>query len=384
VQLVFEEARFRKPFFVTWYGVALLVVYLPFYPRRVRALCAALSDEYCGGRHHRRQRGKYALVAAPPPLAQRESRESVEGSAVAWPSGEGSSGAAGEGAALMVAVRLGGLFVAYQLAFNIGLELANVSTVTILSASSGLWTLLFSTIQLHEPLSLVKLLATLVTFGGVVLVALTSNDELPTTTRSHHHHPALGSPLPSEHPQWGDGAALFSAMVYGLYAANIKRCVPSEAVLPMPYLFGLIGLFATLLGLPTIAIAHTLRLERFTLPSHSTLAALTLNGILGSVLSNMLLARAMLLASPLVATVGLSLSIPLAIAADAMRGRGHFAEAAPLLGTAAVWAGFVGVSLAEQCAGLEARLWRCIGVAHQPARVAAAAPQAVPPVRRRR
>ena len=87
-----------------------------------------------------------------------------------------------------------------------------------------------------------------------------------------------------------------------------------------------------------------LHIERFALPSRETMLALTLNGLLGSVLSNMLLAKAMLLASPLVATVGLSLSIPLAIAADALRGRGHFADVAPLLGTAAVWAGFLGVA----------------------------------------
>ena len=81
------------------------------------------------------------------------------------------------------------------------------------------------------------------------------------------------------------------------------------------------------------------------LPNRTTLLALTLNGLIGSVVSNMLLARAMLLASPLVATVGLSLSIPLAIATDTVRGRSaQFFAPAPLLGTALVWVGFLGVS----------------------------------------
>ena len=45
--------------------------------------------------------------------------------------------------------------------------------------------------------------------------------------------------------------------------------------------------------------------------------------------------------------LGASLLVSPAIAADALRGRGHFADAAPLLGTGAVWGGFLGVSAAE-------------------------------------
>ena len=77
-----------------------------------------------------------------------------------------------------------------------------------------------------------------------------------------------------------------------------------------------------------------------------TLVALLCNALFGSVLSNMLLARAMLLASPLVATVGLSLTIPLAIASDVLRSRGRFSKGL-LLGTLAVWCGFLGVSTSE-------------------------------------
>ena len=35
------------------------------------------------------------------------------------------------------------------------------------------------------------------------------------------------------------------------------------------------------------------------------------------------------------------------MSADALRGRGHLTDALPLLGTAAVWGGFLGVSAAE-------------------------------------
>ena len=87
-------------------------------------------------------------------------------------------------------------------------------------------------------------------------------------------------------------------------------------------LFVQIGLVATILLLPCIPILHVLHIERFILPNRTTLLALTLNGLIGSVLSNMLLAaRNAARLAPLVATVGLSLSIPLAIATDTVRGR---------------------------------------------------------------
>merc|ERR1712078_900908 len=48
--------------------------------------------------------------------------------------------------------------------------------------------------------------------------------------------------------------------------------------------------------------------------------ALIANGLLNSVLSDLLWAKAMVLTSPTVATVGLSLTVPLAILADWVRG----------------------------------------------------------------
>ena len=64
-------------------------------------------------------------------------------------------------------------------------------------------------------------------------------------------------------------------------------------------------------------------------------------------LSNVLLAKAMLLATPLVATVGLSLGIPLAMLSDVVRQKSGGFTAALFLGTAAVWLGFIGVSTAD-------------------------------------
>ena len=72
IQLVFEEAHFLKPFFLTWYNFALLTVYLPFYPRELCQLGVALRDSVCSRRGP--LRAKYNLVgaAAPPRTASRQ------------------------------------------------------------------------------------------------------------------------------------------------------------------------------------------------------------------------------------------------------------------------------------------------------------------------
>ena len=69
------------------------------------------------------------------------------------------------------------------------------------------------------------------------------------------------------------------------------------------------------------------------------------------------------LASPLVATVGLSLSIPLAMASDVLRQRVRLTPTM-VLGALAVWAGFLLVSGAKQLRRRMVKLCPgCIGVA---------------------
>jgi len=91
---------------------------------------------------------------------------------------------------------------------------------------------------------------------------------------------------------------------------------------------------------PCLVLAHLSGFELFRWPTQTVGLMITLNALVGTVLSNMLLARAMLLASPLLATVGLSLAIPLAMTSDVLRERiTHFSPALAL-GSLAVWSGF--------------------------------------------
>ena len=319
IQLIFEAAHYRKPFFITYFSSAMLMVYLPFYSQR---LCRLFNA--CLGR----RTSPYELVR--------------EGGATTIPGDESLRKAPMSPLdELSIAVRLGALYFAYQICFIIGLELSTVSTVTIISASSGLWTLLFSWLRLGERVGPAKLLATLLSFSGVMFVMRYGSP------RHFGRLLSLGGGMHGANPAWGNGVTMVSAMLYGGYAAQLKREVPDETRLPMPYLFGLFGLMSTVFFAPCIPLLHVLHIERFWVPSTTTVLGLLANALLGAVLSNMLLARAMLLASPLIASVGLSLSIPLALASDLLRGRGSCCSTGMQLGTAAVWIGFIGVSMAD-------------------------------------
>ena len=68
IQLVFEHHRFAKPVFLTYASACLLMVYLPFYPDRLRDLAAFVAERLgCGGRRRgggRRHVARYSRLEA--------------------------------------------------------------------------------------------------------------------------------------------------------------------------------------------------------------------------------------------------------------------------------------------------------------------------------
>lgn len=108
----------------------------------------------------------------------------------------------------------------------------------------------------------------------------------------------------------------------------------------MQLLFGFLGLFNLVLFWPGFFLLHATGIETFHAPPLNVLVALTVNGFFGSVISDFLWARSVLLTSPLIATMGLSLTIPLAMGVDVVL-HGHVFSALYLLGSGSVISGFV-------------------------------------------
>ena len=134
-----------------------------------------------------------------------------------------------------------------------------------------------------------------------------------------HKHDADSGNKP--HMLAGDGVALLSALTYGAYAVQVKHearylplatyspitsyyqwplanghlpysvpmatcrtpCqVPSERAMPMPWLFGLVGLVCCLTLWPSLVIAHLTGLELFRWPTQTVGLMITLNALVRS------------------------------------------------------------------------------------------------------
>lgn len=119
----------------------------------------------------------------------------------------------------------------------------------------------------------------------------------------------------------GDFFALFGAFMYGLYTTTLRKLVPEESshavninssrevgpnyYVPMPLLFGIVGLCNALLLSPLLPIWSWASWERFSWPSPQVGLFLSLNALIGTALSDVLWAQSVIMTNPVIATVGL-------------------------------------------------------------------------------
>lgn len=188
------------------------------------------------------------------------------------------------------------------------LEYTSVASVSILTSTSSVWTLIFCAVMKIESFSARKLIGVLASLSGVVLISLVDltgdgNDD----DRGNFPHKSQAQLA------IGDAMAFFSAIVYGIYVVVMKMRIGNEDRVNMPLFFGLVGTFNLLLLWPVFPILHYTGIEPFELPPNGKIWAIILLNSLSSLASDISWAYAMLLTTPLVVTVGLSLNIPVSL-----------------------------------------------------------------------
>eukprot|EP00850_Spirogloea_muscicola_P008935 SM000049S16706 [mRNA] locus=s49:268841:271781:+ [translate_table: standard] len=230
---------------------------------------------------------------------------------------------------------------------NSSLSLTSVASTTILSSTSGLFTLLFGAILGTETLTLSKILATIITIAGVVMTEVGKTNKLILDRAAAGAAIATSTP---EHSLLGDTLGLLSAVSYGVFTVFLKRFVGSEEAVDMQQVFGFMGCISMVclgwLVIPLIGLGWEppLALPR----SHALDEDILANGLVGSVLSDYFWALSVVWTTPLVATLGLSLTIPLAMTADIIL-HGASYSYVYILGSAQVFAGFLIANLSDQC-----------------------------------
>lgn len=166
---------------------------------------------------------------------------------------------------------------------------------------------MFGSIIGVERFTLNKLFGVLASLAGVILISSVdiygnSDDgrgSFPHKTRQEHII--------------GDAFALFSAIMYGAYSILMKWRIGDESRINMPLFFGLIGLINVALLWPGIIVLHLSGHETFELPPTSRILLIVVINSATSLVADLCWAYSTLLTSPLVVTVGLSLTIPLSL-----------------------------------------------------------------------
>lgn len=187
------------------------------------------------------------------------------------------------------------------------LEYTTVASSTILASTSSIWTLLSGSVIGVERFTLRKLFGVLASLAGIVLIS--------TVDISGENDENRGS-FPHKTPRelaTGDSMAFLSAILYGFYAVLMKKRIGDESKVNMPLFFGLVGLFNVILLWPGFVILHLTGVETFQLPPTKRILIIVLVNAAFSLISDFCWAYAMLLTSPLIVTVGLSLTIPLSL-----------------------------------------------------------------------
>lgn len=241
------------------------------------------------------------------------------------------------------------------------LQHTTVASATILTSTASFWTLLIGALTGTEIFTWRKLLGVLGSLVGIILIsqvdlAAPSADsetgglllrlvKKSLSVRAEDTFPDKSS----SEIALGDALALLSAIIYGVYTVTLKKTTMKALPrsLNMPLFFGLVGVFNLILLFPMFPVLHYTKLERFQLPPSRRIWTILLVNSVSSLLSDICWAYAMVLTSPLVVTVGLSLTIPLSLVGEMVL-QGHYEGWVYWLGAAVVVGSFLFVDHEER------------------------------------
>lgn len=152
------------------------------------------------------------------------------------------------------------------------LEHTTVASSTILTSTSSIWTLLFGSLISVERFTLRKLLGVVASLVGIALI---SGIDYSGSTGRDENRGSFPHKSPGE-LALGNGMAVVSAVLYGVYASLIKKRIGDESRVNVALFFGLVGIYNVILLWPGLVVLHFIGVERFQLPPTRRVTAIIL------------------------------------------------------------------------------------------------------------
>eukprot|EP00929_Paragymnodinium_shiwhaense_P068870 TRINITY_DN34723_c0_g1_i1.p1 TRINITY_DN34723_c0_g1~~TRINITY_DN34723_c0_g1_i1.p1 ORF type:complete len:481 (+),score=95.12 TRINITY_DN34723_c0_g1_i1:218-1444(+) len=230
---------------------------------------------------------------------------------------------------LRLSSSVGLLWLVSQCIFNLSLECTPVATSTVLSSTSSVFTFVFSWLICRDPFRLLSFSAALLSCIGCAFVALQTPGKL---SKEAVQPSDLGTVL-----------TLAAAALFALSSVMLRRLAPTD--FDTSQFMGINGLLSASLTPALLYLAHLTGLETFRQPTSQTLVLLAVNALFGCTIANYLYTSALLLLSPLVATVFMSLSIPISAVVDEVLLKEHRFSVPWIFGASLTAAGAVLASM---------------------------------------
>jgi|TARA_B110000967_G_scaffold138560_1_gene141472 solute carrier family 35 protein F5 len=269
-------------------------------------------------------------------------------------------------ATVRASVAIAPLWFAAQLLFNYSLLFTSVTSNSILSTSSAVFTFALSVWLVDERYTNKRLIAILVYVFGSALVTLSDSGGGTAgagTAGQPMHAGSYSSTsgdvyvevsthgVSQKNSNWGNFLCVAAAACYAGYTSLIRYLLPDDPETSMLLFLGTLGL-VNFVGVGLVLVLGWILFgafgDLFEQATWSVLSLAIAKGLLDNVLSDYLWARAVLLTSPTTASVGLSLQIPLAAVVEVLLGRAKWlgnvrAFGLMLSGCGLVVGGFLGV-----------------------------------------
>ncbi|KAI5952608.1 hypothetical protein KGF54_003475 [Candida jiufengensis] len=313
-----EDNSYRKPFFITWINTSCFTFYIIPYLRLKKLNISSFITNFKNDYEYSKlpQKDEEGLIrhyGSDDNLSSTMTSIEENNTIITNDESQNNSLDINIYETFQLSIQFIILWFSANLVTNASLSYTSVASQTILSSTSSFFTLIIGYLVSVEKINQNKIMGILLSFSGVLIVTKADTSDSNPNNGGKHFSPLL--------ILWGNLLALSGALIYGIYTIllKFKISIPNskkEKNLNTHLFFGFVGLICLVGFWPILLILHFTNVEKFELPSQRLMTIFLILNAAITFVSDFCWCNAVLLTSPLTVTVGLSMTIPLAMIGD--------------------------------------------------------------------